>query len=148
VAWPRNPNPHAGPPARAGEPPPDSTTLLADLRGLIEASRAAVAQAVNSALVLLYWQVGSRIQADVLRHKRAAYGEQILPTLSAKLTPECGQGFSERNLARMIRFADVFPDRKIVLVLSHQLGWSHFDFLNFLAAQHRLPAGLRRSLAR
>jgi predicted nuclease of restriction endonuclease-like (RecB) superfamily len=113
-------------PANAVEPLPDSTTLLADLRELIDASRAAVAQAVNSALVLLYWQVGSRIRADVLRHKRAAYGEQILPTLSAKLTPEYGQGFSERNLARMIRFAEVFPDREIVLGLSRQLGWSHF----------------------
>jgi hypothetical protein len=93
---------------------------------LIEASRSAVAEAVNSALVLLYWQVGSRIRADVLRDKRAAYGEQILPTLSAKLAPEYGQGFSERNLARMIRFAEVFPDREIVLELSRQLGWSHF----------------------
>ena len=35
--------------------------------------------------------------ADVLQDKRAAYGEQILPTLSAKLTPEYGQGFGERN---------------------------------------------------
>ena len=93
---------------------------------MIEASRSAIAEAVNSALVLLYWQVGSRIRADVLRDKRAAYGEQILPTLSAKLAPEYGQGFSERNLARMIRFAEVFPDREIVLELSRQLGWSHF----------------------
>jgi hypothetical protein len=112
-------------PARADEPVPDSTALLADLRELIEASRAAVAQAVNSALVFLYWQVGSRIRADVLRDKRAAYGEQILPTLSAKLIPEYGQGFSERNLARMIRFAEVFPDRDVVLSLSQRLGWSH-----------------------
>jgi len=61
-------------------------------------------------LVLLCWQVGSRIRADVLRDKWAAYGEQILPTLSAKLAPGYGQGFSERNLARMIRFAEMFPD--------------------------------------
>jgi predicted nuclease of restriction endonuclease-like (RecB) superfamily len=111
---------------KATKPTPDSTTLLTDLRELIEASRAAVAQAVNSALVFLYWQVGSRIRADVLREKRAAYGEQILPTLSAKLAPDYGQGFSARNLARMVRFAEVFPDRETVLGLSRQLGWSHF----------------------
>jgi predicted nuclease of restriction endonuclease-like (RecB) superfamily len=100
--------------------------LLADLRELIESARRGVAQAVNSALVLLYWQVGNRIQTEVLHNKRAGYGEKILPTLSAKLVPEYGQGFSERNLARIVRFAEVFPDREIVLSLSRQLGWSHF----------------------
>jgi predicted nuclease of restriction endonuclease-like (RecB) superfamily len=100
--------------------------LIADLRELIEATRTGVAQAVNSALVLLYWQVGSRIRTDILRSKRAGYGEKILPTLSAKLAPEYGQGFGERNLARMVRFAEVFPDREVVLALARELGWSHF----------------------
>jgi hypothetical protein len=71
--------------------------LLADLRKLIQDARTGVAQAVNASLVLLYWRVGNRLRTDVLRNKRAEYGEQILPTLSAKLIPECGQGFSERN---------------------------------------------------
>jgi hypothetical protein len=116
----QKPKPTRRIPAKTTELLPDSTMLLADLRELIEASRSAVAQAVNSALVLLYWQVGSRIRADVLRAQRAAYAEQILPTLSAKLAPEYGQGFGERNLARMIRFAEVFPDREIVLGLSRK----------------------------
>jgi predicted nuclease of restriction endonuclease-like (RecB) superfamily len=109
--------------------PKSATTpakLLADLRQLIESTRTGVAQAVNSALVILYWQVGHRIRSDVLHNRRADYGEKILPTLSAKLVPEYGQGFSERNLARMIRFAEVFPDREVVASLSRQLGWSHF----------------------
>jgi predicted nuclease of restriction endonuclease-like (RecB) superfamily len=103
-----------------------STRLLEDLRALIGALREQVAQAVNSALVLLYWQVGTRIRSEILREKRAEYGEEILPTLSAKLTPEFGDGFSARNLARMIKFAEVFPDVKIVATLSRQLSWSHF----------------------
>jgi hypothetical protein len=92
----KKPKPTRRTPAKATEQLPDSTTLLADLRELIDASRSAVAQAVNSALVLLYWQVGSRIRADVLQDKRAAYGEQILSTLSTKLAPEYGQGFGDR----------------------------------------------------
>jgi predicted nuclease of restriction endonuclease-like (RecB) superfamily len=76
--------------------------------------------------VLLYWNVGDRIRRDILKKKRAAYGEQILPTLSAKLVPEYGQGYSERNLARMIKMAELFPDRRMVGELSRQLGWSHF----------------------
>lgn len=75
---------------------------------------------------MLYWGIGVRIRVDILNEKRAAYGEQILPTLSAKLVPEYGEGFSPRNLARMIRFAEFFPVRNIVTTLSAKLGWSHF----------------------
>ena len=102
------------------------TDLLADVRTLIDQARDATARAVNSALVLLYWGIGDRIRRDILKEKRAEYGEQILPTLSAKLVPEYGQGYSERNLARMIKFGEVFPEQQIVSTLSKQLGWSHF----------------------
>jgi hypothetical protein len=80
-----------------------------------------VAQAVNTALVLLYWQVGHRIRTEILEEKRADYGEQIVPTLSAQLVADFGHGFSKRNLFRMNRFAEVFPDLQIVSTLSRQL---------------------------
>ncbi len=57
------------------------TQLLGDIRGLIEAGREQVAQAVNAGLVLLYWSVGERIRREILGNKRAEYGEEILPTL-------------------------------------------------------------------
>ena len=58
-------------------PPEDATEakLLADLRELIESARIGIAQAVNSGQVFLYWRVGERILTDVLRSKRATYGE-------------------------------------------------------------------------
>ena len=102
------------------------TALLVDLRGLIEQARQQVAQTANSTLTLLYWQVGQRIYLDVLAGQRASYGEEILPTLSAKLEPDYGRGFSARNLARMIKFAEVFPDEQIVVSLVRELNWSHF----------------------
>ncbi len=112
-------------PVKASRPVvPDD--LLTDVRALIEQARDVTARAVNAALVLLYWQVGRRIRTDILREQRASYGEEILPTLSAKLVADFGQGYSERNLARMIRFAEIFPDQQIVGALSQQLGWSHF----------------------
>jgi hypothetical protein len=66
--------------------------LLHDLRSLIRQTREGVAQAVNSALVLLYWQIGQRIRTEILKEKRADYGEQIVPTLSAQLVPDFGRG--------------------------------------------------------
>jgi predicted nuclease of restriction endonuclease-like (RecB) superfamily len=103
-----------------------SGKLLNDLRMLITEARQDVARSVNSALVLLYWKVGQRIHKDILEEKRADYGEKIVPTVSAQLVEEFGKGFARRNLFRMIRFVEVFPDEQIVSTLSTQLGWSHF----------------------
>jgi predicted nuclease of restriction endonuclease-like (RecB) superfamily len=100
--------------------------LLADVRELIEAARQHVAQAVNSTLVTLYWHVGRRIRQDVVGEGRAAYGEQIVYSLSTQLNAEYGRGFNRPNLFRMIRFAEAFPDENIVSALRRQLSWTHF----------------------
>ena len=104
--------------------------LFADLRELIEAARQQIAQIVNAGLVTLYWLIGKRIREEVLGEKRATYGERILSTLSKKLTAEYGRGFSEPNLSRMMRFAEVFPDERILSALSKELSWSHFVEIN------------------
>lgn len=96
------------------------------MRELILSAREQVARSVNAALVLLYWQVGDRIRRDILEERRAEYGERIVSALSAQLEAEFGRGFGRRNLFRMIRFAEVFPDRQIVSALMTQLGWTHF----------------------
>lgn len=104
--------------------------LLDDLKTLIDQARQQVAVAVNVGLTLLYWQVGQRIRTDLLREKdRAAYGKQILATLSQELTQRYGKGFTESALNRMVKFAEVFPDPQIVATLSQQLSWSHFVLL-------------------
>jgi predicted nuclease of restriction endonuclease-like (RecB) superfamily len=99
---------------------------LGDVRALVKAARDQTARAVNSALVGLYWHIGSRIRQDVLKEKRADYGERIVETLAAQLTAEYGRGFDRRNLFHMIRFAEVFPDELIVNALRTQLSWTHF----------------------
>ncbi|MEX1027505.1 MAG: PDDEXK nuclease domain-containing protein [Candidatus Paceibacterota bacterium] len=98
---------------------------MTDVRELIQQTRAATARAVNSSLVMLYWEIGERVRREVLREQRAEYGQEIVPTLSAQLSAEYGRGFGKRNLFRMIQFAEQFPDRAIVSALSKQLGWSH-----------------------
>jgi len=76
--------------------------------------------------VILYWSIGERIKREILKRRRAEYGQEIVPTLSAQLRPEYSEGFSARNIFRMIRFAEVFPDPKVARALSAQLSWSHF----------------------
>jgi hypothetical protein len=42
------------------------------------------------------------------------------------LGAEFGRGFEEKNLRRMLQFAEAFPDEAIVATLWRQLSWSHF----------------------
>lgn len=120
--------------------------LLAEVRGLILEARQQTARAVNAGLTLLYWQVGERIRREVLREKRASYGGEILQSLSAKLETEFGRGFSARNLANMVRFAEVFPDREIVVSLIRELTWTHFVAL--IPLQDRLQRDFYAEMCR
>jgi DUF1016 N-terminal domain len=70
--------------------------LIEDLRTLILQTREGVAQAVNSALVLLNWQVGHRIRTEILKEQRAGYGEEIVATLSRQLTLELAAATPKR----------------------------------------------------
>jgi predicted nuclease of restriction endonuclease-like (RecB) superfamily len=112
--------------------PLTTTRLLADVRELIEAARQQTARAVNSALVTLYWHIGRRIRQEAVGEGRAAYGEQIVNSLSTQLTAEYGPGFNRPNLFRMMRFAEVFPDEEIVSALRRQLSWTHFREIIYL----------------
>lgn len=103
-----------------------SIALLGDIRKMINDSRLSVAVTVNAALTQLYWRIGKRIKEDVLRGERAEYGKEIVVSLSRQLVSEYGNSFSEKNLRRMIQFAEVFPSEEIVVSLIRQLSWTHF----------------------
>lgn len=111
--------------------------IVAEVRALIVSARKTVATTVNASLTTLYWRIGTRIRRDILRKKRSGYGEEILQTLSAKLSSEFGRGFSTSNLAYMVLFAELFPDEEIVQTLSGKLGWSHFIELLPLDKPHQ-----------
>lgn len=106
--------------------------LLSDVRALIAHARTGVAVAVNSGIVTMYWAIGRRISLEILKKRRAEYGEAIVRSLSLKLAPEYGEGVSEKNLRHMIRFYEVFQDEKIVSALRRQLSWTHFKALIYI----------------
>jgi predicted nuclease of restriction endonuclease-like (RecB) superfamily len=130
-------------------------SLASDIGRLIESARQQVAQTANVALTTLYWQIGTRIRQDVLKARRAEYGAEIVAALGRQLEERFGRGFGEKNLRRMVQFAEAFPEAEIVAALRRQLGWSHFKALvpmkdplrrNFYAEMCRVEGWSTRTL--
>lgn len=110
-----------------------TSQVIADaVKQLINQSRQQVATAVNAEITRLYWQVGRRINEDVLNHNRAEYGKEIVATLSRQLTAEYGSGWSEKLLRHCMQFAVVFPDEEIVSALRRQLSWTHIRMIIYI----------------
>jgi hypothetical protein len=103
--------------------------LIGELRQMIDQTRESIASTVNASLTLLYWHVGNRVRKEILKDKRAEYGQTIVASVSRQLTLHYGKGFSEKSLRRMIQFGEVFPDEQIVVSLLRQLSWTHFTIL-------------------
>ena len=100
-------------------------TLFRELSLLIEKSKQKVVSQVKSTVNILFWQIGKRINEEILHNKRAEYGAQIVQNLAERLSFKYGSNFELRNLRRMMQFANEFSDKKIVSTLSTQLSWSH-----------------------
>ena len=67
--------------------------------------------------------IGKEIQKQLNILK---YGKQIVVTVSRQLETKYGRSFFDRNLRRMMQFANVFNDFNILPTLSAKLSWSHF----------------------
>jgi len=100
--------------------------LLADLSQLIEQSKQFVVVQANSVMTMLFWNVGKRINENILQNKRADYGKRIVPTVATQLENAYGRSFTLKNIRRMMKFAEQFPNLEIVPPLAAQLSWSHF----------------------
>lgn len=72
-----------------------SNGLFFDIRKMIETSQSFVAVSVNAALTILYWEIGRRINTEILKGKRADYGKEIFAKPS-QLSHTSGQMFTWR----------------------------------------------------
>jgi predicted nuclease of restriction endonuclease-like (RecB) superfamily len=110
--------------------------LLRKLIAIIEKTKIQVVSFTNSSLTIMFWNVGNRILSHNLQYKRAEYGKQIVVTLSRELVKKFGKNYEEKNLRRMIQFAEKYPNIENVVILSRHLSWSHFIALIPLKEQN------------
>ena len=88
--------------------------LFERISALIEESRKEVATAVNIAEVYTKYEIGRYIVEDEQEGKaRAAYGKQVLPILSQKLTDKFGSGWSLETLKSARKFYSVYAPQAI-----------------------------------
>jgi predicted nuclease of restriction endonuclease-like (RecB) superfamily len=132
----------------------ENNRIINDIVSIIERTKHQIAVQANSSLTLMFWQIGERIRREILQNKRAEYGKKIVITLSRELVSRYGKNFEEKNLRRMIQFAEKFPEFEKVVTLSRHLSWSHFlaiiplkteaerDFYSKLVCEN--PMGVRK----
>jgi len=101
-------------------------TTYTTIRDCVISAQNKVAQAVNSAMVTVYWEIGKQIYEACGENERAEYGRGLLKFLSESLTIEFGKGFDESNLRKMRQFYCAFPKRDTVCP---ELSWSHYRLL-------------------
>jgi predicted nuclease of restriction endonuclease-like (RecB) superfamily len=109
--------------------------LVSSVKELIKESKSRVAIAVNAEITMLYYQIGKRINDDVLKNDRAEYGKQVVGALSTNLKLEYGSGWSEKLIRHCMHFANAFSDSSIVSALRRQLSWTHFKSLMYIEDQ-------------
>ena len=97
------------------------------VRQVLNDARRLTYQAVNSAMVQAYWNVGRIIVEEEQRGEaRAEYGKGLIRALSLRLTQDFGKGFTVRNLWYMRSLYAAFP---IVHALRAELTWTHYRLL-------------------
>lgn len=88
-------------------------SLLGDIKTAIQQARLRAVLAVNTELILLYWQTGKMIAE---RQQQEGWSAKVIPRLAIDLRNEFTnlKGFSERNLGYMLRFAQEYPEGLIL----------------------------------
>jgi len=93
----------------------NQSKLFEDVCNLIDSAKSRVASNANIEMTLLYWQIGKRVNNDLLDGQRADYGKQIVSQLATQLQTVYGtKGFEVRCIRRRMQFARLFPDIQIM----------------------------------
>lgn len=103
---------------------------IQDIKAILAQARQKTYQAINSAMVEAYWNIGRKIVEEEQNGKeRAGYGKEVIKSISKELTQAFGRGFSERNIRGFRQFYLNFQEIEIWQTLSAKLSWSHFQLI-------------------
>jgi predicted nuclease of restriction endonuclease-like (RecB) superfamily len=104
--------------------PENYDDFLRSLKERIRQAQVRAVVAVNSELVLLYWEIGRAISE---RYEREGWGAKSIDRLAKDLKREFPDisGFSPRNLRYMRTFAETYTDQQILQQVVAKIPWGH-----------------------
>jgi predicted nuclease of restriction endonuclease-like (RecB) superfamily len=115
--------------------PSDLDAVYSQVKQILDQARHRAWQAVNTAMVTAYWEVGRTIVEEEQRGKsRAEYGRHLIEELSRRLSAEFGKGFGRSLLSDMRSFYQAYP---ILHALRGELTWTHYRLLRVDNSQAR-----------
>lgn len=105
----------------------DIESIYKHVSSILIAARSSAWRAVNAAMVTAYWEVGKTIvEEEQNGREKARYGENLIGSLSERLSKDFGKGFDYTNLTRMRNFYLAYPNIDSV---SQELSWTHYRLL-------------------
>lgn len=103
-----------------------ATTVVEDIKNIIDKGRTAAYAAVNTTMIATYWNIGRRIVEEEQHGKeRAEYGKNLIDMLAIELTHKYGSGFSARYLRAFRQFYLIVPNFEIWKSRFPNLLWTH-----------------------
>ena len=100
-----------------------------EIRNLLKEARKSIVSNINTTMTKTYFLIGKRIvEEEQNGNERAIYGENLIKTLSKRLTEEFGKGFSKTNLKQMKSFYIAYRKGQTVSD-QFKLSWSHYLIL-------------------
>ncbi len=101
-------------------------SFVDEVKDIVDKGRRAAYHAANTAMTSTYWQIGKHIvEEEQNGANRAAYGKQIIDTLTKELASAFGGGFSARYLRAFRKFYLVIPNYEIWKSRFPNLQWTH-----------------------
>ncbi len=101
-------------------------SFVDEVKDIVDKGRRAAYHAANTAMTSTYWQIGKHIvEEEQNGANRAAYGKQIIDTLTKELASVFGGGFSARYLRAFRKFYLVIPNYEIWKSRFPNLQWTH-----------------------
>lgn len=103
--------------------------LINDIKIILRNARHKTFYAVNTEMLKAYFEIGRKIVEEEQKgSKRAAYGRNLLETLSKELKKEFGNGYSLSTLKNIRLFYKIYnePISQTVSGQFYKLTWSHY----------------------
>jgi predicted nuclease of restriction endonuclease-like (RecB) superfamily len=96
--------------------------FIREIKEKIRTTQYEAAKVVNTSIISLYWDIGSRLSEKI----KSGWGKSVVETLSADIQKEFPgiKGFSSTNLWYMKQFFEEYRSSKILQPMVGEISWS------------------------